>query len=255
MSIVDMHIKTDTYNELATKLLGMLYLNQRLPSILETTQTILGAEPVVNFPNPSMRALYQLAYPSCNGLINQFSYLFGMASVDFQIHVDRTDDQTLTLILGFGEVTPHYPLYVTFRVEWCNESDFMIRNDPTPRVPWNINVGWSDEWKARFVAGRYPSPDLVNEIIDALYAQFDNYNGYHNAGITEDHGSDAHWFHCEHYSRSGMMPEGRGFYRLTTTIELREGAYDLGYTYAKHATVGAGEEWGMDGNVHRHEKY
>lgn len=245
MSVEHLHIDVNKHKALGETLLGMLYVNQRLPSLLDTRATAMGAYPIVDLPTQELRALYQAAYSACNGFITQFGFLFGMFPVDFQIHSERGNDNSLSLVLGFGEVNPHMPVYVTFEAEWCDKADFRLRDVSNRRTPWNIRVKWSDEWNAQFKAGKYLSPDLVHLMLAGLQVQLDAYNGYHNAGITDDCGKLAHWFHCEHYSETGLMPEGTGGYRLTTTVELREGAYDFSYFGRHHETVETGEEWGV----------
>lgn len=244
------HLRHDTkkYGQLSGVLLGMLYINQRLPSVIDTKVNAEGmSEMVVNVDTREERAMYHAAYPVMGAFVTSNAWLFGMGPTDFQIHGGRGDDTSMAFVFGFGEVAQYSPIYVVFKVEWCNPEDFVIRNTPKARQPWNILLSWSDELLQNFKANQYYDPMVMSEVLHSLQQQFRIFNGYHNAGVGSDQTeNDTHWFHCEHYARSEMLPPGTGYYRLTATIEVKEGAYDVAFHRKQYPTVGVGEEWGID---------
>lgn len=245
MSIEVLDIDVETHEEQARELLGNLIVSGRLPSLLDfRSHPILGERPVVGFTD-DLRSLYQALFPLVNDFLSKRKELFGAFPVDLQIHTDRRTGKTLSIVLGFGEVKPQWPVYVSFSANWVSEEfDMKIRNSPKDRTPWNILVDWHPEWVDNFQAGLYLPPDSVHEIINDLDKQFRIYTGYHNAGELENCGKEVWWRSCEHYAKSVLDPKNR-WVRINTVLELREGAYEFAYHLKRHDTVEDGKEWGV----------
>lgn len=245
MTIETLQIDTEVHSKLATALLGNLVISGHLPSLLDyRSNTLLGEIPIVRLTG-DQRALYQALYPLVNGFLANRQELFGMFPVDLQLHTDRKTGQSLTIVLGFGEVKPHWPVYVSFSARWVeDEFEMKLRNTAKPRTPWNILVDWAPDWVKEFEVGKYLTPDAVIDIVRDIESQFRLYNGYHNAGVIEDVVKDVFWRSCYHYAQP-VLNETKRWAKLTTTIELREGAYEFAYHLKEHATVEDGEEWGI----------
>lgn len=244
MSIETLDIDVEFHEKQAHELLGNLMVTGRLPSLLDFRNTAMGEQPVVGFTD-DLRSLYQTLYPLVNSFIAKRQELFGMFPVDLQIHTDRRTRKSLSIVLGFGEVKPHWPVYVSWQANWVpDEFEMKVRNSPRDRTPWNILVDWHPEWVEKFQAGIYLPPDSVIDIINDLETQFRIYNGFHNAGELVDQDKEVFWRSCTHYGTPVLDPQKR-WAKINTVLELREGAYEFSYHLKRHDTVEDGKEWGI----------